>query len=101
MPGLIAGSHDPSGPAQRHQLAERIEDDCPRCGWHGYFHHWIATIGADWARAVCDNCFADLHPAITVTVGYFSACWPDDGEPVAVIRQRTAATIRSQIWGRC
>jgi hypothetical protein len=36
-----------------------------------------------------DDCYADLHPAITVTVGYFSACWPDDGEPVAVIRQRT------------
>ncbi len=36
-----------------------------------------------------DDCYADLHPAITVTVGYFSACSPDDGEPVAVIRQRT------------
>jgi hypothetical protein len=89
MPGLIASSHDPSGPAQRHQLAERIEDDCPRCGWHGYFHTYIATIGADWANALCDNCYADLHPAITVTVGYFSACSPGDGEPVAVIRQRT------------
>jgi hypothetical protein len=89
VPGLIAGSQDPAGTVQRHRLAERIEDDCPRCGWHGYFHTYIATIGADWAGAVCDNCYADLHPAITVTVGYFSACSPDDGEPVAVIRQRT------------
>jgi hypothetical protein len=89
VPGLIAGSEDPAGAVQRHWLTERIEDDCPRCGWHGYFHTYIATIGGDWAGAVCDNCYADLHPAITVTVGYFSACSPDDGEPVAVIRQRT------------
>ncbi len=48
LPGLVAGSQvDPAGPAQRHRLAERIEDDCPRCGWHGYFHHWIAPIGGD------------------------------------------------------
>jgi predicted RNA-binding Zn-ribbon protein involved in translation (DUF1610 family) len=54
--GLIAASEDPAGPAQRHRLAERIEDDCPRCGWHGYFHTYIATIGGDWAGAVCDDC---------------------------------------------
>ena len=89
VPGLTAASEDPAGQVQRHWLAERIEDDCPRCGWHGNFHHWIATIGGDWANGVCDDCYADLHPAITVTVGYFSACSPDDGEPIAVIRQRT------------
>ena len=57
------------GPVQRHRLAERITDDCTRCGWHGYFHTYIATIDGDWARAaVCDDCYADLHPAVTVTV---------------------------------
>ena len=60
--------------------------DCPRCGWHGYFHHWVATIGADWAAAVCDGCCAGLHLLITVTVKFFSARWPGTGEPVAVIR---------------
>ena len=45
VPGLIAGSHDPAGPVQRHRLAERIEDDCPRCGWHGYFPTAALLIG--------------------------------------------------------
>jgi hypothetical protein len=89
VPGLIACSEDPAGLVQRYWLAERIEDDCPRCGWHGYFHHYIATIGGDWAGGICDDCYADLHPAITVTARYFSACSPIDGEQVAVIRQRT------------
>ena len=74
---------------QRHWLAERIEDDCPRCGWHGYCCHYIATTDRDWSNGVCDNCYADLHPDITITVRYLSACSPLDGEPVAVIRQRT------------
>ena len=56
VPSLIVASEDPAGLVQRHWLAERIEDDCPRCGWHGYFHHWITTIGADWPGAVCDDC---------------------------------------------
>ena len=86
---LIVHSEDPAGALQRHWLAERIEDDCPRCGWHGYFHHYLATIDGDASNAVCDNCYADMHPALTVTVRYFSACSPLDGEPVAVIRQRT------------
>ena len=51
--------------------------------------HWIATIGADWAAAVCDDCHAGLHPLITVTVKFFSARWPGTGEPAAVIRRRT------------
>ena len=90
MTRLIVHSEDPAGRVQRHWLAERIADDCPRCGWHGYFHHYLATIEEDWSAAICDDCYADLHPAITVTVRYFSACSPiDNGEPVAVIRQRT------------
>jgi RNase P subunit RPR2 len=63
---------------QRHWLRERITDDCPRCGWHGYFHHYIATVGGDWATAVCDDCYADLHPGVTVAVRYFSARSPLD-----------------------
>jgi hypothetical protein len=35
-----------------------------------------------------DNCYADLHPGITVTVKFFSAGWPGDGRPFAVIRHR-------------
>ena len=89
LPGLILDSEPAAGSVQRHWLRERITDDCPRCGWHGYFHHYIATIGGDWAAAVCDDCYADLHPGITVTVRFFSARWPDDGRPVAAIRQRT------------
>jgi hypothetical protein len=56
LPGLILDSEPAAGSVQRHWLRERITDDCPRCGWHGYFHHYIATIGGDWAAAVCDDC---------------------------------------------
>jgi hypothetical protein len=73
---------------QRHWLREPITDDCPRCGWHGYFHHYIATIGDDRATAVCGNCYADLDPGITVAVRFFSARSFVGGEPFAVIRQR-------------
>ena len=69
-----------------------IADDCPRCGWHGYFHHYIATVDGDWAAAVCDDCYADLHPGITVTVRFYAArvprFAPRAGDPIAVIRQR-------------
>src|SRR5262249_35364429 len=54
-PRLILHSEDPVGPVQRHWLAGPITDDCPRCGWHGYFHHHLATIDGDWTRAVCDD----------------------------------------------
>ena len=37
-----------------HASGQRTED-CPRCGWHGYFQHYIATIGGDWGAAVCDD----------------------------------------------
>ena len=55
-PRLMVQSEDPpsarcSGTGSR----ERITDDCPRCGWHGYFHHYIATVDGDWAAAVCDD----------------------------------------------
>jgi len=93
LPGLILDSEPAVGPVQRHWLRERITDDCPRCGWRGYFHHYIAIIGGDWSAAVCDNCYADLHPDITVTVKYYSARIPRflsrSGEAVAAIRQRT------------
>ena len=87
IPRLILDSEPAVGPLQRHWLRERLEDDCPRCGWRGYFHHYLATIDGDWAAVVCDNCYADLHPDITVTVKFFSASF-DRGEPFAVIRQR-------------
>jgi hypothetical protein len=38
---------------------------------------------------VCDNCYADLYPAITVTVRFFSARLGGSKEPFAVIRERT------------
>ena len=89
LPRLILHSEDPVGPVQRHWLAGRITDDCPRCGWHGYFHTNIATIDGDWTRAVCGNCYADLNPDITVTVKFLSARPYDSSQPSMVIRQRT------------
>ena len=92
VPKLILHSEPAAGRVQRHWLAEQITDDCPRCGWHGYFHHYIATVDGDWAAAVCDDCYADLHPDITVTVKFFvarvSRSGPRGGEAVAVIRRR-------------
>jgi RNase P subunit RPR2 len=82
---------------------ERITDDCPRCGWHGHFHHYITTIDQDWAAAVCDNCYADLHPGIMVPVTFYAARVPRfdprAGEPVAVIRSGNAATTTIPISG--
>jgi hypothetical protein len=66
-----------------------VIDDCPRCGWQGYFHDYLATIGGDWSAAVCDNCYADLRAGITVTVRFFSARGGGDREPFAVVRERT------------
>jgi hypothetical protein len=92
LPSLILDSEPAVGLVQRHWLRERITDDCPRCGWHGYFHHYLATVHGNWAAAVCADCYADLHPGITVTVKFYAARMPRflprGGEPVAVIRQR-------------
>jgi hypothetical protein len=92
LPRLILHSEPAAGPLQRHWLRERITDDCPRCGWHGYFHHYLATVDGDWAAAVCDDCYADLHPDITVTVKFYAARLPPfdpgAGKAIAVIRQR-------------
>jgi len=92
VPGLVLDSEPAVGLVQRHWLRERITDDCPRCGWHGYFCHYLATVGGDWAAAVCDDCYADLHPGITVTVKFYAArvpgFLPGGGEVVAVIRRR-------------
>jgi hypothetical protein len=52
VPRLILHPEPAAGPVQRHWLRERITDDCPRCGWRGYFHHYLATIDGDWAAAV-------------------------------------------------
>lgn len=57
---------------RRHWLAEGVRDDCLCCGWHRYFHHYVATIDGDWAATVCDDYYADLHPGITVTVKFFA-----------------------------
>jgi hypothetical protein len=76
LPQLILHSEDPAGPVQRHWLAGRITDDCPHCGWHGYFGHYLAAVDGDWATAVCDDCCAGLDPAITVTVKFFPATFP-------------------------
>jgi hypothetical protein len=54
----------------------------------------VATIDGDWSTAVCDNCYADLCPGITVTAAFFSARSPGDQEPFAVIRQRTRSDDR-------
>ena len=59
-----------------------------------------AAIDGDWTAGVCDDCYADLPPAIIVTVRYFSACSPVDGEPVAVIRHRTRSDCGSPDRGQ-
>jgi hypothetical protein len=52
VPRLILHSEPAVGPLQRHWLRERIEDDCPRCGWRGYFHHYLATVEDDTANMI-------------------------------------------------
>jgi hypothetical protein len=94
MPTLIASSDPAVGLVQRHRLARPVIDDCPRCGWSGYFHEYLVTIDGDWSNTVCDNCYADLHPAVTVTVQFFSARSPGASEPFAVIRERTRSDHR-------
>jgi len=46
---LVLHADHPAGPVRRHWLAGQIHDDCPRCGWHGSFHHHLATVDGDWA----------------------------------------------------
>jgi hypothetical protein len=91
LPALAKGCDPPCGRLQRHHLAEPVIEDCPRCGWRGYFHEYMTTIDGDWATAVCDNCYDDLRPGITVTACFYSASSGE--EPFAVIRQR--------IWSDC
>jgi hypothetical protein len=88
LPMLAKGCDPPFGRLQRHHLAEPAIEDCPRCGWRGYFHEHMTTIDGDWAMAVCDNCYDDLRPGTTGTTGYYSASDADEN-PFAVIRQRT------------
>jgi hypothetical protein len=92
LPRLVAWSEAGDGPLQRHRLARRFTDWCPRCGWHGYFDGWAATVRGNWARVVCDDCWADLSPAVTVTVTFYVCSTRPGrggaGEPFAVIRQR-------------
>jgi hypothetical protein len=94
LPRLVAVSEPAAGPLQWHRLKEPIIDDCPRCGWHGYFHTHLATIEGDWSAAVCDNCYADLHPAVTVGVQYFSVRSPSSPGPIAAIRERARSDRR-------
>jgi hypothetical protein len=90
LPALIRSSEPARGPLQRHRLAGRFIDDCPRCGWRGYFDTAAATLGGDWTRLLCDNCYADLVPEITVSVTYYACDFPIAGrdDPFGVIRQR-------------
>jgi hypothetical protein len=73
---------------QRHRLRERFVDDCPRCGWRGFFDTWAATLNGDWTRLLCDNCYADLSPDIAASVTYF-ICQYYGSSPFGVIRQRS------------
>jgi hypothetical protein len=91
VPRLVAWSEvPPAGSLQRHRLARPFTDWCPRCGWHGDLDGWAATVSGDWTRVVCDDCWADLNPAVTVTVTFY-ACSARPGAlgaPFAVIRRR-------------
>jgi hypothetical protein len=79
---------------QRHRLSQRVVDDCPRCGWSGYLDECLATVDGDWSNTVCDDCYADLHPGIAVTVRFFSARSGGMKEPFAVIRERSRSDHR-------
>jgi hypothetical protein len=94
LPTLVASSEPAIGSLQRHRLTGPIIDDCPRCGWSGYFHEYLATVDGDWSTTVCDNCYADLHPGITVTLRFFSARSAGMKEPFAVIRERSRSDYR-------
>jgi hypothetical protein len=84
---LITSSEPARRPLQRHSLGQRFIDDCPRCGWRGYFDTYAATLNGDWTRLLCDNCYADLSPGITIAVTYFICQYYGD-HPFGVIRQR-------------
>jgi hypothetical protein len=85
---LITSSEPARGPLQRHHLGQRFADDCPRCGWRGFFGTHAATLNSDLTCLLCDNCYADLSPDITVSVTYF-VCQHYGSHPFGVIRQRT------------
>ena len=87
LPRQVVHSEDAMDSVPRHWLRGRITDDSPRCGWYGYFHHYLVTVDGDWAAAICDDCYADLHPGITVTAKFISARF-GGSEPFAVIQQR-------------
>lgn len=93
IPAFVTESERRHGTLRRHRLAGRFIDECPRCGWHGFFDTWAATLDEDWTRLLCDNCYADLAPDIAVTVTFYSCnTYPYDPGPegpFAVIRQRS------------
>jgi hypothetical protein len=86
LPLLVERSSPARGPLQRHRLSDPVIDDCPRCGWHGYFHEYV-TVDGDWTAAICHDCAADLSPDVAVTVTFYAARAPGR-EPHAVIRRR-------------
>jgi hypothetical protein len=73
---------------QRHRLVDaRFVDSCPRCGWRGFYDTHAVALNGDWTRLLCDDCYADLNPDITVSVTYFVCQYPGR-DPFGVIRQR-------------
>ena len=61
-------------------------------------------MDGDWAAAVCERCYQDLHPGIEVVVSYWSVSeasylrkTPEDHLPFTVIRSRK---IAGQLGGR-
>jgi hypothetical protein len=90
IPALITSSEPAHGPLQRHRLTgTRFVDSCPRCGWRGFYDTHAATLHGDWTRLLCDDCYADLAPDITVAVTYFACQYDDTPDPFGVTRQRT------------
>jgi hypothetical protein len=58
----------------------------PSCRLLGGLQYFLVRVRLFEKPRVC-RAYADLHPGITVR--FYSARWPDDGRPVAAIRQRT------------
>jgi hypothetical protein len=56
----------------------------------GVIYRMTGETGAELLfSATKYDCYAGLHPGITVTVKCYPARWPAEGRTVAVIRQRT------------
>jgi hypothetical protein len=51
-------------------------------------------LAEDLHRSGAEDCYADLNPALTVTVRYFAACSPINSGPLLAVGRGAAALGR-------